>query len=192
MLVKQIEHGAPFAMFAAADREFADRAVKTGKCDASTVQLYSRGRIVLWGKTGSPAKLEDLVDPKYKKIAIANPDAAPYGKAAIEAMQKAGVYDQVKDRLVIAENVQAAQTYATEGQVDVGFSALSLAIAFGSKDYLEIAPDLHTPLEQSLVVCGKGREADAAREFAKFVTGEDGRAIMEKNGFSTTGVLPQK
>ena len=82
-------------------------------------------------------------------------------------------------------------TYAKEGQVDVTFSALSLAIANDSAGYLAIAPDLHTPLEQSLVVCGKGPEADAAREFAKFVVGDAGRAIMEKYGFSTTGVLPK-
>lgn len=192
LMAKQIEQGAPFSLFAAANKNFADQVVKTGKCDGSTEQLYSRGRIVLWGKAGSPAKLEELVDPKYKRIGIANPDHAPYGKAAVEAMQKAGIYDQVKDRLILAENVQAAQTYAKEGQVDVSFSALSLAIANDSTGYLAIPPDLHTPLEQSLVVCGKGPEADAAREFAKFIVSDAGRAIMEKYGFSTTGVLPQK
>lgn len=192
LLAKQIEQGAPFSLYAAANKNFADQVVKSGKCDGSTEQLYSRGRIVLWGKAGTPAKLEDLVDPKYKRIGIANPDHAPYGKAAVEAMQKAGIYDQVKDRLILAENVQAAQTYAKEGQVDVSFSALSLAIANESTGYLAIPPDLHTPLEQSMVVCGKGPAADAAREFAKFVAGDAGRAIMEKYGFSTTGVLPQK
>jgi molybdate transport system substrate-binding protein len=192
LLAKQIEQGAPFSLYAAANKNFADQVVKTGKCDGSTEQLYSRGRIVLWGRDSSPAKLEELVDPKYKRIGIANPDHAPYGKAAVEAMQKAGIYDQVKDRLVLAENVQAAQTYAKEGQVDVSFSALSLAIANNSQGYLAIPPDLHTPLEQSMVVCGKGAAADAAREFAKFIVSDAGRAIMEKYGFSTTGVLPQK
>src|SRR5205823_4585116 len=161
-------------------KNFAEQVVKANKCDGTSMQLYSRGRIVLWGKGGSPAKLEELVDPKYKRIGIANPDHAPYGKAAVEAMQKAGIYDQVKDRLVLAENVQAAMTYAKEGQVDVTFTALSLAIANDSAGYLAIAPDLHTPLEQSMVVCGKGPEADAAREFAKFVAGDAGRAIMER------------
>ena len=192
LLAKQIEQGAPFSLFAAANKNFAEQVVKTGKCDGASMQLYSRGRIVVWGKGGSPTKLEDLVDPKYKRIGVANPDHAPYGKAAVEAMQKAGIYDQVKDRLVLAENVQAAMTYAKEGQVDVSFTALSLAIANDTAGYLAVAPDLHTPLEQSIVVCGKGPEADAAREFAKFVVGDAGRAIMEKYGFSTTGVLPQK
>jgi molybdate transport system substrate-binding protein len=192
LFAKQIEQGAPFSLYAAANKSFAEQVVKAGKCDAATLQLYSRGRIVLWGKNGTPAKLEDLVDPKYKRIGIANPDHAPYGKAAIEAMKKAGIYDQVQGRLVMAENVLAAQTYAKEGQVDVSFSALSLAIAHHSDGYLAIAPDLHTPLEQSMVVCGKGPAADAAREFAKFVVSDAGRAIMESYGFSTTGVLPQK
>lgn len=192
LLAKQIEQGAPFSLYAAANKSFADQVVKAGKCDASTMQLYSRGRIVVWGKAGSPAKLEELVDPKYKRIGLANPDHAPYGKAAVEAMQKAGIYDQVKDRLVMAENVQAAMTYAKEGQTDVSFTALSLAIANETQGYLAVELDLHQPLEQTMVVCGKGPEADAAHEFAKFVVGDAGRGIMEKFGFSTTGVLPQK
>jgi molybdate transport system substrate-binding protein len=191
LLAKQIEQGAPFSMLAAANKSFADQVVKAGKCDAATEALYSRGRIIVWGKDGSPAKLEDLVDPKYKRIAIANPDHAPYGKAAVEAMQKAAIYDQVKDRLVLAENVQASMTYAKEGQVDVAFAAVSLAIANDVKGYLPIELDLYSPLEQTMVVCGKGPEADAAREFAKFVVSDAGKAIMEKYGFSTTGVVPK-
>jgi molybdate transport system substrate-binding protein len=191
LLAKQIEQGAPFFLYAAANKAFVDQVVKTGKCDGATSQLYSRGRIVMWGKNGTPARLEELVDPKYKRIGIANPEHAPYGKAAEQAMRKAGIYDQVKDRLVLAENVQAAMTYAKEGSVDVAFVALSLAIANDTKAYITIEPDLHEPLEQTLVVCGKGPEADAARELAKYITSDDGRAIMEKYGFSTTGVASQ-
>ena len=192
LLAKQIEQGAPFFLYAAANKNFVDQVVKSGKCDGSTAALYSRGRLVLWGKSGTPAKLSDLVDPKYKRIGIANPDHAPYGKAAVEAMQKAGIYDQVKDRLVLGENIQATMTYAREGSVDVAFVALSLAIANDTTNYMSVDLDLHQPLEQTLVVCGQGKEADAARELAKFITGDEGRAIMEKYGFSTTGVLPAK
>src|SRR5262245_35844385 len=80
LLAKQIEQGAPFVLFAAANKAFVDQVVKAGKCDATTMMLYSRGRLVLWSKQGAPAKLEDIVDPKYKRIGIANPDHAPYGK----------------------------------------------------------------------------------------------------------------
>jgi molybdate transport system substrate-binding protein len=192
LLAKQIEQGAPFYLYAAASKSFVDQVVKSGKCDGSTAALYSRGRLVLWGKAGAPAKLTDLVDPKYKRIGIANPDHAPYGKAAVEVMPKAGIYDQVKDRLVLGENIQATMTYAREGSVDVAFVALSLAITNDTSNYTSVDLDLHEPLEQTLVVCGQGKEADAARELAKFVTGDDGRSIMEKYGFSTTGVLPTK
>jgi molybdate transport system substrate-binding protein len=148
--------------------------------------------VILWGKDGTPAKLADLADPKYKRIGIANPDHAPYGKAAKQALEKAGIYDAVKDRLVLAENVQQAMTYAKEGSVDVAFAALSLAIANDSKNYLAVELDLHDPLEQTLVVCGTGPATDAAKDLAKFIVGDKGRSIMEGYGFSTTGVVPSR
>jgi molybdate transport system substrate-binding protein len=192
LLAKQIEQGAPFYLFAAANKSFVDQVVKSGKCDEATAQLYSRGRLVLWSKSGAPAKLADIVDPKYKRIAIANPDHAPYGKAAKQALEKAGIYDQVKDRLVLGENISATMTYAKEGSVDAAFVALSLAIQTDAQLYSPIELDLHDPLEQTLVVCGKGAEADAARQLADFIVSTDGRAIMERYGFSTTGVMTRK
>jgi molybdate transport system substrate-binding protein len=190
LLAKQIEQGAPFQLYAAANKAFVDQVVRARRCDAATLALYSRGRVVLWSKNGSPAKLSDLTDPKYTRIGLANPDHAPYGKAAEQAMQKAGIYDAIKSRLVLAENVQAAMTYAEEGSVDVAFVALSLVIANDAKGYLAVEPDLHAPLEQTLVVCGKGRETEAAKQLATFIVGDEGRAIMERYGFSTTGVVP--
>jgi len=192
LLAKQIEQGAPYVLFAAANKSFADQVVEAGKCDASSMALYSRGRLVVWAKQGAPAKLADLADPKFKRIGIANPDHAPYGKAAMQALQKAGIYDQVKDRLVLGENIQATMTHAKEGSVDAALVALSLAVGTDKASYLAVEPDLHDPLEQTLVVCGRGPEADAARQLAAFVTGDQGRAIMERYGFSTTGVLPNK
>lgn len=192
LLAKQIEQGAPFFMFAAANKSFADQVVKAGKCDAATEALYSRGRLVMWAKQGAPAKLEDIVDPKYQRIGIANPDHAPYGKAAKQALEKAGIYDKVKDRLVLGENIQATMTHAKEGSVDVAFVALSLAIATDKSKYLGVDLDLHDPLEQTLVVCGSGPEADAGRQLAKFILSDEGRAIMAKYGFSTTGVSSAK
>lgn len=189
LLAKQIEQGAPFYLFAAANKSFVDQVVNASKCDAATAQLYSRGRLVLWSKSGPPAKITDIVDPKYKRIGIANPDHAPYGKAAKQALEKAGIYDQVKDRLVLGENISATMTYAKEGSVDVAFAALSLAISTDAQLYSPIELDLHEPLEQTLVVCGKGAEADAARQLADFIVSTDGRAIMERYGFSTTGVM---
>jgi len=147
---------------------------------------------VMWSKAGAPAKITDLVDPKYQRIGLANPDHAPYGKAAKQALEKAGIYDQVKDRLVLGENISATMTYAKEGSVDVAFVALSLAISTDAQLYSPVELDLHQPLEQTMVVCGKGPEADAGRQFADFIVGTDGRAIMERYGFSTTGVITRK
>jgi molybdate transport system substrate-binding protein len=192
LLAKQIEQGAPFFLFAAANKNFVEQVVKTGKCDESTAQLYSRGRLVMWSKSGAPAKITDLLDPKYKRIAIANPDHAPYGRAAKQALEKAGIYDQVKDRLVLGENISATMTYAKEGSVDAAFVALSLAISTDAHLYSPVELDLHDPLEQTMVVCGKGSEAEAARQLADFIVSTDGRAIMERYGFSTTGVMTRK
>jgi len=146
LLAKQIEQGAPFQLFAAANKTFAEQVVKAGACDASTLALYSRGHVIVWGKAGSPATLADLVDPRYKRIAVANPDTAPYGRAAIQALKKAGIYDQIKDRLVLAESVQQSHTYAKEGSVDVAFAALSLAIANEDHGYLTVDLGLYEPL----------------------------------------------
>jgi molybdate transport system substrate-binding protein len=192
LLAKQIEQGAPFYLFAAANKSFVDQVVKANKCDTATAQLYSRGRLVMWSKTGAPGKLTDLVDPKYKRIGIANPDHAPYGHAAKQALEKAGIYDQVKDRLVLGENISATMTYAKEGSVDIAFVALSLAIQTNAQLYSPVELDLHDPLEQTMVVCGKGGEADAARQLAEFITSDEGRGIMERYGFSTTGVMTRK
>jgi molybdate transport system substrate-binding protein len=190
LLAKQIEQGAPFQLFAAANKSFAEQVVKAGKCDESSLALYSRGHVIVWGKAGSPAKLEDLVDAKYKRIGVANPETAPYGKAAVQAMKNAGIYDKIKDRLILAESVQQAHTYAKEGSVDVSFAGLALAIANEDKSYLTVDLGLYDPLEQTLVVCGSGAATDAARKFAAFVVGDKGRAIMDSFGFSTTGVAP--
>jgi molybdate transport system substrate-binding protein len=192
LLAKQIEQGAPFYLFAAANKEFIDQVIKAGKCDGSTAQLYSRGRLVMWSKNGAPAKITDLADPKYKRIGIANPDHAPYGKAAQQALQKAGIYDQVKDRLVLGENISATMTYAKEGSVDVAFVALSLAISTDPQMYSPVDLDLHEPLEQTMIVCGKGPEAASAKQLADFIVSDEGRAIMERYGFSTTGVIQKK
>lgn len=192
LLAKQIEQGAPFFLYAAANKSFVDQVVKTGKCDPATAQLYSRGRLVLWSKSGAPAKLADIVDPKYKRIGIANPDHAPYGKAAKQALEKAGIYEQVKDRLVLGENISATMTYAKEGSVDVAFVALSLAISTDAQLYSPVELDLHDPLEQTMVVCGTGPEADAARQLADYIVSEQGRGIMERYGFSTTGVMTRR
>jgi molybdate transport system substrate-binding protein len=189
LLAKQIEQGAPFDLFAAANRSFVEQVVKAGRCDAATIKSYARGRLVVWtpAKVEPPRALADLADPRFTKIAIANPDTAPYGKAAREALEKSGVWPKVQDRIVLGENVQATLTYAVKGNVDAALVALSLAIATEGGSYLPVDPELHAPLDQALVVCGTGPEADDAKKLAELITSPEGRALMNHYGFLQAG-----
>lgn len=196
MLAKQIAQGAPYFLFAAANRKFVDEAVASGRCDGASSRPYARGRIVVWTATGKPAPttLADLARPEYKRIAIANPDHAPYGVAAKEALTKAGVWDQLSERIVLGENVLATMLYAKDGNADAAVVALSLAVVTDGGAFLRIDPSMHAPLDQQLVVCGTGAEADAARTFSEFVGSREGREVMTRYGFvlpaATPGVAP--
>jgi len=187
LLAKQIEQGAPFSLFAAANREYVDQAVKSGHCDGATAHPYARGRIVVWTPAGvqAPAALADLTDPRFHKIAIANPEHAPYGRAAREALDKAGVWAQLQDRIVLGENVQATMLYARDHNADAAIVALSLAVVTDGGAFLPIDPAMHAPLDQAMVVCSGGGEDDAraAQRFAAFVSSREGREVMTRYGF---------
>jgi molybdate transport system substrate-binding protein len=186
LLAKQIEQGAPYALYAAANKEFVDTVVASGKCDKATAQVYSRGRIVVFTPNGvePPKTLADVLDPRFKKIAIANPAHAPYGKAAQQALEKVDAWSQIQDRLVLGENIQAAMMYAHNKNVDVAIVALSLAINYKADGtYYEVPPDLYAPLDQALVVCGGGNDAQNAKRFVALVASAQGREIMKRYGF---------
>jgi molybdate transport system substrate-binding protein len=199
LLAKQIAEGAPFDVFAAANISFVDDVVKAGACDAATKALYARGRIVVWTEDPSalPGDLRDLAAPRYRKIAIANPEHAPYGRAAQEALMKAGVWAALEPRTVRGENVQQTLVYARTGNTDAAIVALSLAIGEGGA-YLPIDPSLHDPLDQALVVCDGGPAGQAGRAakrsdalaFVAFVASEEGRAVMRRRGFLLPGESP--
>jgi molybdate transport system substrate-binding protein len=189
LLAKQISEGAPFDVFAAANISFADDVIKTGSCLADSKALYARGRIVIWGKKGAhiPKTVAELKDPQYVKIAIANPEHAPYGRAAQEAMESAGVWDAVKPKLVYGENVQQTLQFAQTGNAEVALVALSLAIV-SDGEFAEIPQEAHRPIEQALVVCARQPErVAAARRFTELVNSGAGRAIMRRYGFLLPG-----
>jgi len=185
LLAKQIEQGAPYFLFAAANKAFAQQVIAAGRCDGASSRMYARGRIVVWTPSGiaAPVKLTDLTDPRFKKIAIANPEHAPYGTAAKQALEKVGVWSQIEDRVVLAENVQATMLYARERNAEAALVALSLAVVTDGGAFLPIDQSLHDPLDQQLVVCGNGEEADAARQLANFISSREGREIMTRYGF---------
>jgi molybdate transport system substrate-binding protein len=190
LLAKQISDGAPFDVFAAANVSFVDDVLKTGSCEPDTKALYARGRIVLFTTkeaAAKPASLGDLADPKFARIAIANPEHAPYGKAAKEALTKAGLWEKVSPKIVYGENVQQTLEFAESGNADAAIVALSLATVTPG-DYIAVDPRLHAPIDQALVVCkgaqeDKGAKEPAARAFVALVGSEDGRAIMRRYGF---------
>jgi molybdate transport system substrate-binding protein len=195
-LSQQIEKGAPADVFAAANVSYVDDLEKQGLILLDTKQLYGRGRIVLWTRADSPlqiTRVEDLVRPDVKRIAIANPDHAPYGVAAREAMQTAGVWEAVQPKLVLGENVQQTLQYAETGNVDVAIVALSLSVpaAEGTPGRWTLIPqELHPPIDQALAVIKDTKHQAAARAFAAFVNGPQGRPIMRKYGFVLPGEEP--
>lgn len=184
-LAKQLAQGAPFDLFAAANASFVDSAVQAGACDGATKALYARGHVVVWTrKSGvSLRSLADLLSPDIKHIAIANPEHAPYGKAAREALTRAGLWPALESKIVQAENVRQALQFAQTGNADVAIVALSLVAKEDSGVRLAIDPALHGPIEQTLVVCRHGKNAEGAREFAQLVESSDGQALLKRYGF---------
>jgi molybdate transport system substrate-binding protein len=189
LLAKQIQEGAPFDGFAAANVSFVDRVVASEACDGTTKRLYARGRIVLWAKRGVslPASVEGLSDARFVKIAIANPEHAPYGKAAREALEHAGVWTAVQPRIVYGENVQQTLEFARTGNADVAIVALSLAVVAKDGSYLVVDTAFHGPLDQALVACNHGQAPDAGKRFGEFVASPEGRTIMKRYGFLLPG-----
>lgn len=188
-LAQQIEKGAPVDVFAAANVSFVEQLEQEGLIIPSTKALYAQGRLTLWTRADSPIRverIEDLTRPEVRKIAIANPDHAPYGIAAREALQKAGVWEAIQPKLVFGENVSQTLQYADTGNVDVAIVALSLSKTSQGRWTL-VPDDLHTPLNQALaVIKGTPHEAQA-RQFAQFINGPQGRPIMIKYGFTLPG-----
>ena len=190
LLARQIKEGAPMDVFAAANVQFVDEVVTAGKCDGATRTLYARGRIVIWTKNGgvaAPTKLEDLADPRFKSIAIANPDHAPYGKAATQAMEKVGIWAQVQSRIQMGENVSQTMKFAETGNVEAAIVALSLSIVTKGGTAVAIPSHLHEPIDQAMAVCARGDRAVAAKQFVDFVGSPEGRAIMMRYGFILPG-----
>ncbi len=193
-LAKQLSQGAPFDLFAAADASFVDGAVQAGACDGATKVLYARGHIVVWSKRGGLAvhALSELKNPDIKHIAIANPEHAPYGKAAREALTRAGLWSALEPKIVQAENVRQALQFAQTGNADAAIVALSLVANDGTGSALPVDPTLYGPLEQTLVVCRHGKNAHGARQFAKLVESGDGQALLKRYGFGGSAEQARK
>lgn len=188
LLHQQVVNGAPFDLFASADVGFVNDVIRAGRGVRSTKAPYAFGRIVLVAAQDGepPTKVADLTDPRYRRIAIANPEHAPYGRAAEEALRSTRTHDAVKDRLVYGENVSDTFRIVQSGNADAGIVALSLAIAAQSP-YTLVPERLHEPLKQALVVTGSGARGKAAARFAAFIGRPAGREVMVRYGFVLPG-----
>jgi len=185
-LAKQIENGAPFDVFAAADTEHIDRLEQRGLLTEGTRALYARGRLVMWIPPGNNLKaerIEDIVAREFDRIAVAKPDVAPYGRAAVESLRALGIWDQVEAKVIYAQNVSQTKQYASTGNAEVAFIPLALVPA-GSGAYIEVSEALHRPIDQSLGIVGSSTSQIAARQFVDFLLSEDGQEIMVKRGYS--------
>lgn len=187
----QLKNGAPFDLFFSADVDYPHRLEVAGLAEPGTSYEYALGHIVIW--TPADAKVDvsrrgwtALLDSSVQKIAIANPEHAPYGRAAVAAMQKAGVYEGLKDKLVFGENISQAAQFVQSGSAQAGILAMSLAISppmrHGKR--WEIPQQDYQPIEQGVVVLKSAGNKKVALEFLKYVRSEKGRKILEKYGFT--------
>lgn len=188
-LTQQIEAGAPVDVFAAANTSYIDGLADENLVLDDTITPYGRGQIVLWTGEDSGVTVdtvEDLAGDDIARIAIANPDHAPYGAAAKEALQSAGIWEAVQDKLVIGENISDTLRYGETGNVDVAIVALSLAIP-SDGDWTLVPQALYTPIDQAMAVVGATTHEEEARAFVAFVNGPRGREIMRAYGFILPG-----
>ncbi|GAB4345739.1 MAG: molybdate ABC transporter substrate-binding protein [Leptolyngbyaceae cyanobacterium] len=191
-LAQQIERGAPVDLFAAANKKFVEDLDKKGLVHSDTKELYGVGRLTLWQReegTHEIKDIKDLMKPDIKRVAIANPDHAPYGVAARQALQSAGIWDAIQPKLIIGENIKQTQQYAQTGNVDVAIAALSISVEKPGK-WVLVPEKLHKPLEQMLAVPKSAPHPEEAKQFAAFINGEKGRPLMRKYGFVLPGEEP--
>ncbi len=183
----QIEAGLPADVFASANEGYIDSLEGKGLVVAGSKRLYAVGRIVLAVPAGSsldPADFSSVAGPEVKRLSIANPEHAPYGVAAKEALESAGLWEAVQDRLVMGENASQAAQFVETGDADAGIIPLSLAVqAQGSLRYTLIDDSLHHPLRQAAAVLSRSAHKDLAVEFIDFIAGGEGREVLAKYGF---------
>ena len=188
----QISNGAPMDLFLSADASYPRKLVADGAAVPGSEFAYGIGRIVLWVPRGSPIDLERLgmralLDPSVRRIAIANPDHAPYGLAAVQAMRASGVHDRLGARLVLGQNVAQAAQFVQSGSAQIGVLAISLARSppmTGDGRFWIVPDDAHEPLVQTGVLLKASRNPAAARAFAAFLRGPEGRDILRRYGFA--------
>src|SRR6202162_5040628 len=191
-LTNQIRNGAPFDIFFSADEQYPQQLITEELALKDTLYRYAIGRLVLWVPNDSPLDLsklgiQALLDPSVKKISIATPATAPYGRAAEATLRLFGIYDQVSSRLVLGENVSQAAQFVESGNAQAGLIALSHALAPALKDkgrYWTVPLDAYPTLNQAAVVLSRSKQQDAARTFLEFLRSPEATSLLGNYGFS--------
>ena len=191
---QQLRSGAPFDVFFSANLDYPRGLEEDGLIDPGSIYIYARGKIVLWVLNGSSLKpgagLPALLQPTVKKIAIANPEHAPYGKAAVAALQSEHVYERVKEKLVLGENISQAASFVTAGAADAGIVALALALSPNMRDkgkYAEIPASDYPAIEQACVILRSSKNKEVARQFLFFIQTKPIQDLLRQYGFDVAG-----
>jgi molybdate transport system substrate-binding protein len=192
---QQIQNGGPFDLFFSANLDYAKKLEAAGLTEPGSLYQYATGKIVLWVPSESKMDLNRglsaLLAPGVRKIAIANPQHAPYGQAAVAAMKKENVYDRVANKLVRGENISQAASFVAAGSADAGIIALSLALSPNLKEkgrYVEVPAADYPPIEQGCVILKSSTQKDIARAFLDFVKTPAVAEILRSYGFG----VPEK
>jgi molybdate transport system substrate-binding protein len=193
----QIQNGAPFDLFFSADIEYPRKLEAARLAEPGTLYEYAVGRIVIWMPADAKVDVSKvgwnaLLDASVQKIAIANPEHAPYGRAAVAALQKAGIYDRVKAKLVYGENISQAAHFVQSGNAQAGIVAMSLALSPAMSDgkRWEIPDENYEPIQQGAVVLKSARNKNGALAFLEYVRSKTGKATLEKCGFRVPQIAP--
>jgi molybdate transport system substrate-binding protein len=184
-LTTQIENSAPFDVFLAADAEHVDKLDGEHLLVPGTSAVYAVGVLAMWippGSQGHIGKLEDLAAKDVHIIAVANPKLAPYGAATVETLQHAKLWDQVKDKIVYAENINMAREYGTSKNADAVFTAYSLVLKEPGK-VIQVEEALHQPIVQKLGLIASSQHRDLAQSFIDFVLKGSGRDVLARYGY---------
>ena len=187
----QIQNGAPYDVFLSADLGYPQKLVEMRLADAGSLRTYAVGRLVLWVPRSSPLELQRLgmnavLDASVRKIAIANPHFAPYGRAAVAALRHFGLYDKVAGRLVLGENIGQAAQFAESGNAQAGIIALAHAVAPSVRPlgrYWLVPEDSYPPLEQGAVIISRSKNKTMAAQFLNFLARPESQAIFHQFGF---------
>jgi molybdate transport system substrate-binding protein len=186
----QIENGAPFDVFFSADVDYPRQLEKGGLTEPGTLKPYAIGRLVLYARTSAGVDLgrglSVLTDARIRRVAIANPEHAPYGRAAVAALTHERLYDRVKPKLVLGENISQAAQFVQSGNAEIGLLALSLALSpalRGAGTYVDVPASFYPSIEQAAVVLKASTRKDTARQFLAFLERPDSVKTMRDAGF---------